>query len=67
MLNAFLAAGLDHLAGNPQSGDAAQRVLSKQDFDAAIAEISAQMHVAPDFGVTPAEPKVMPVHNVIQG
>lgn len=41
MMDDFATAKLDYATGSPRKGDAAQRVLSKQDFDVAIAEITA--------------------------
>jgi diaminopropionate ammonia-lyase len=46
-MDVFATAKLDHVASNMQAGDAADRVLTQQDFDAAVAEISAWEGYAP--------------------
>jgi diaminopropionate ammonia-lyase len=46
-MDIFATARLDYAPGNLQTGDAANRVLTQQDFDAAVAEISAWDGYAP--------------------
>ncbi|WP_114285374.1 diaminopropionate ammonia-lyase [Candidatus Halocynthiibacter alkanivorans] len=46
-MDIFATARLDYAPGNLQTGDAANRVLTQQDFDAAVTEISAWDGYAP--------------------